>query len=127
MAIVPTGLQYFFCIGSKHNPQEFLTSRFPFFKARCGYIAVGNLDPHRAAVLPMRVGIRDKLLSNFADHLSANYLWMMFCRLSSVGCLLFVVLLLFILLNCMCFGRSGGMENLNCRPPKIHCFFGSHF
>ena len=30
------------------------------------------------------------MLSNFADHLSANYLWMMFCRLSSVGCLLFL-------------------------------------
>ena len=44
VAIVPTGLQYFFCIGSKHNPQEFLTSRFPFSKARCGYIAVGNWD-----------------------------------------------------------------------------------
>ena len=49
VAIVPTGLQYFFCIGSKHNPQEFLTSRFPFSKARCGYIAVGNRDPLRAA------------------------------------------------------------------------------
>ena len=90
VAIVPTGLQYFFCIGSKHNPQEFLTSRFPFSKARCGYIAVGNWDPHRAAVRPRRVGLRDKLLSNLAHHLSANYLWMMFCRLSSVGCLLFL-------------------------------------
>ena len=30
------------------------------------------------------------MLSNFANHLSANYLWMMFCRLSSVGCLLFL-------------------------------------
>ena len=60
VAIVPTGLQYFFCIGSKHNPQEFLTSRFPFSKARCGYIAVGNWDPHRAAVRPRRVGIRDR-------------------------------------------------------------------
>ena len=44
VAIVPTGLQYFFCTGSKHNPQEFLTSCFPFSKARCGYIAVGNWD-----------------------------------------------------------------------------------
>ena len=25
------------------------------------------------------------MLSNLAHHLSANYLWMMFCRLSSVG------------------------------------------
>ena len=47
-------------------------------------------NPHRAAVRPRRVGLGDKLLSNFADHLSANYLWMMFCRLSSVGCLLFL-------------------------------------
>ena len=30
------------------------------------------------------------MLSNLAHHLSANYLWMMFCRLSSVGCLLFL-------------------------------------
>ena len=26
----------------QNNPQEFLTSRFPFSKARCGYIAVRN-------------------------------------------------------------------------------------
>ena len=50
----------FFCIHSKHNPKEVLTSRFLFSKARCGNIAVGNWDPHRAAVRPRRVGIGDR-------------------------------------------------------------------
>ena len=130
VAIVPTGLQYFFCIGSKHNPQEFLTSRFPFSKAQCGYIAVGNWDPRRAALRPRRVGLRDKMLSNFADHLSANYLWMMFCRLSSVGCLLFLFfccLSVVYLVELYVFWVIRGNENLNCVPPKIHRFFGSHF
>ena len=57
VAIVPTGLQYFFCIGSKHNPQEFLTSRFRFSKARCGYIAVGNWD------IGNRLYCRERLLA----------------------------------------------------------------
>ena len=42
-------------------------------------------NPHRAAVRPRRVGLRDKLLSNFADHLSANCIFFLFfCCLSVV-------------------------------------------
>ena len=71
--------------------------------------------------------------SNLAHHLSADYLWMTFCRLSAVGCLLFLVfccLSVGYLLICYHFREIRGKQKSppdSTGIPKNHVFVGAHF